>query len=380
MFKILYILTILKIFSSKCLDKKRLTNFGWKPLKTAKKLENPLLCQKIYSKSKTCIEQKNFQTFLSNIHTILLEQKTKKYTELHDLIENLSIKFILLKKKLVNKFIFRKSLITENARKSLDEVMPFLPKNPLALRKKILVNQNKCLNAQMKVIIGSYCVLSSEKATNNTKKELYIKKEKKELGFKTDEGIDNELKRFYGMKVEEKASDKVIKACFPYVQGICLFKKIYKALDDLENLSRSSKKENKICEPKVLECKKIKNCSINSKNQIFELIFNKKKQNEIKTEEINRVKQVLNEDSWYEYIKKSLLTSKKTITKKTDIIFQKLQNFVEILERNTIDLFVVEEKGIDLVVEGENSGINIESSEAISIVFGSCFIVLQLFV
>lgn len=380
MLKTFYLLTILKITASTCLNKQKLKNFGWKPLEKPQKLENPLLCQSIYSQSKTCIEQNNFQNFLSKIHTILLEKKTKKYTELHDLIEDLSRKFILLQRKLINKFYFRKTRITKNARRSMDSVMPFLPKNAISLRKKILVNQNKCLNAQMKVIIGSYCVLSSEKATNNTK-DKFIKKEVKKNGGKLK--IDNEFKKensFYGMKVEEKASDKVIKACFPYVQGICLFKKIYKALDDLENLNRSEKKGDKICDAQILECRNIGNCSINSKNQIFDLIFNKKNQNEIKTEEINRVKKILNEDSWYEYIKKSLLITKKTITKKKNEVFDKLKYFAKILERNTIDLFVVEEKGIDLVVEGENSGINIESSEAISIVFGSCFIVLQLFV
>ena len=86
---------------SKCLERNEITNFGWIPLERPLKLKNPTLCQKIYSKSRACIDQANFQEFLSNIHEIMLEKKTKKYTELHDIIEDLSKKFILLQKKLM---------------------------------------------------------------------------------------------------------------------------------------------------------------------------------------------------------------------------------------------------------------------------------------
>ena len=380
--KIIIIQLILQTILSKCLQKSSLNNFGWIPLEKPASLTKPLLCQKIYSKSRTCIEQTNFQEFLSNVHNILLKKKTKKYTELHDIIEELTKKFILLQKKLMFRFTFKGKAITKSARKSLDSVVPFLPKFSIDLRKQIFVNQKNCLNAQMKVIIGSFCVLSSEEASKNVNIDTPKKKVKTIKKFLTqDLGIGQTQNQFvYGMKVEEKASEKIIKACFPYVKGLCLFKKILSALDELENFSRVNKKQKLLCDEEILECKTISNCSVINKNNILQLIFGKKgKDDNINTEDINWVKRILNFSSWYEYLKDSFIYTKKKIKKNTHEVYDKVKYYLEILEQNTIDLFVEGEKGIDLVVEGENSGINIESSEFLSVVFGLCFIVLQLF-
>jgi hypothetical protein len=369
---------------SKCLERNEITNFGWIPLERPLKLKNPTLCQKIYSKSRACIDQANFQEFLSNIHEIMLEKKTKKYTELHDIIEDLSKKFILLQRKLLFRFTYKGKEITKNAREKIDEVVPFLPKMAANLRKKILVNQKNCLSSQMKVIIGSYCILSSENAIKSPYKNFSKKKVKSVKKFITqDLGLSEKSqkkKNFYGLRIEEKTADKIIKSCFPYVKGLCLFKKVLRALDELENFNRSSMLTENLCDEKILECKNSSKCSSQNKNKILELIFGKKGEfQDIKPQEMNWLKRVLNLSSWFEYFKESFISTKSSLTKNSTQIYDKVKYYLEILERNTIDLFVEGEKGIDLFVEGENSGINIESSEVLSIVLGLCFIVLQLF-
>ncbi len=398
---LLITLSLFKIILNECLEKENLMNFGWTPLTTPTFIKNPSLCKMIYSESKACVEQEGFYDFLYNTSSLLYYKKQKQFAEIHDSIEEISQSFKELKNILLRNSTFESNEYTidliENTFKNAED---FLPEKPIELRHQFLIKYDKCIKAQIKLILGTFCILSSEKASDIVKKEKVLdlyKNSKDNYNFniqdniQIDEGIDDyqiggnyhmndfEYKN-YTLKLEESASDALIDVCLPVVQTSCLYKRIMETFDDLEG--KKFLGVNAGCLPDVLECYS-ENCSQKAKNNILEHIFSPFGLKQINTSVINEIKQTLNKKvgGWYEHIKASFTYTNlsEKVKEAKDWFEQKFIKYSRILEFNTINYFVNSE-GRDIVTEGEYSGIEVESSEILSLVAGFSFIVLQLFV
>ena len=81
------------------------------------------------------------------MHIAMLQRQSKIYTDLHDMIEDIANKFMILKRKIQFNFTFHGKVITPEIRQKMEEVIPFIPKNPQLLRQRILIKQQQCLKA-----------------------------------------------------------------------------------------------------------------------------------------------------------------------------------------------------------------------------------------
>lgn len=430
--KLYLLILIVGCINSKCLNPETLKQLGWESLSSPKDVKSSSICKGTYSKSRTCVNQDQFSTFMKNYQKELNEKRKDAYEELNDRVKSISEKLKLLKEKIVEKKTFKDKPVNENGLKRLDEVIKWVPENPKEFAAKQKANTKECIRAQNQIALGTFCILSSEMAsdyvirpnsTDSGSQEVKestppaeTEVEKTGTDTETTDGstkndtttndistarrletavtTTSSLTAPLVFKVNQNTANYVNTKCSELLRGSCLYKKANEALSTLEGVAVEVTSG---CYPELLKCESNPtNCSTKAKNFSLQHFFkpygdnflNEKKINSVDTKLINEVGSLWDKTK----NKAGSLTDKITdkagdLADKTGDMYDSLKDKVsskrrlsnsknkvafllrKLSENQSNEVsYYVTSDGADVVVSGEQSGVPISSLEVYSII------------
>ena len=381
---------IIGCINSACLSPEILKQLGWNPLSSPKEISNPSICKNTYNESKACVDQDQFSTFMKNFQKNLNEKRKDAYKELNERVKSISEKLNLLKTKLVEKNSFQNKPLNNIGMARLDEALKWVPENPSEFSDKQKVHTKDCIRAQNQISLGTFCILSSDEASNYVSQQSntdtgieQIKQSTPIINSQTTEGAivnnqttvnettnnqttnnettnnettnnetvnnqttNNEVSRRLEtnvttetsltsplvFKVNQNTADFINMKCSDLLRGSCMYKKANEALSSLEG---STAEITTGCYPELLTCElNPSNCSSKAKNYSLQHFFKPFSDNFLNEKDINSAdsKLISEVGSLWDKTKNKAGSLTETITGKTGDLTDKAKDLFNNLQ------------------------------------------------
>lgn len=146
---------------SKCLDAEVLRSIGLLPLGEPVKLEHSNLCSELYKDQKTCVDQTHFGKFLSNLYNYVLFKDQAVINSIYDDLKEIS-NFFIQEQGTLNKL----KVAASHEETAAPEEFLFSKQRVIDIRNNIITYQDQCLDSQVKFTLGTFCMLSSDRASD----------------------------------------------------------------------------------------------------------------------------------------------------------------------------------------------------------------------
>lgn len=252
------------VVTSDCLDKDILTDLGCDPLANPEALSAPGYCKKVNGTAKACCSQGTLAAQLKYVQTHRNKNEGPKIDTLRNTIEELVRKFNKLVTKVAGEKVFNEKKITETARAAIEEAKAFMPEKGGDLADAVKEARNTCLVAQNKASVGTFCILSSDIASNfvNVNFAQTTTPAPKIVGENTTTPQTRLLaaNSDYSLNVraQQSAADHIVEACFPIIKAACAYRHVGRVIDELKHYEARDRdgcfKELVACEANVAGC------------------------------------------------------------------------------------------------------------------------------
>lgn len=161
MLSLIIVASLLSQTQAKCLDAQVLRSIGLQPLKDPVKLEHSNLCVELYKSHKTCVDQGHFGKFLSNLYNYVSFKDQAVINSIYDDLKEISSHFFQEQGTLNKIRLHQFPHETASEKEFL-----FSQQKITDLRNNIITHQDQCLDSQVKFTLGTFCMLSSDQASD----------------------------------------------------------------------------------------------------------------------------------------------------------------------------------------------------------------------
>lgn len=377
---------------SSCLNDQTLRRLGFSPAGNAQLPSGKSLCGSIFNHFPSCVEEKPLESLLRQNQRIFSHFEALKYAAISEQLEPVVEKF----NKLLQKIDLENFFLTSSAEQRILEVLKLIPQDLSVLVKDIQRAAKNCSQAQNRISVGSFCLLSSNVASDFTFFDGTA-------FFTSDAGSQKSQKSpvralqahdagaAFRIKVTQEAADDVISACLPLVHASCIYKKIAEANSAITDKTFKSVKN--VCDSKILNCYgSPSNCNEKVKNQILETFFEPFASKLTTKAEIAQIDCDLTSligSLWEKtkhtfantYEKLSSYTSEKykKVSDLTELGYQAVSGLFEQIEMKINLGYSVSSEGRNVVADGNASGVFMQSAPLFPAFVGLIFIMAQMF-
>lgn len=238
---------------SKCLDPEVLRSIGLVPLAEPIKLDHSNLCFELYKSHKTCVDQIHFGKFLSNLYNYVLFKDQAVINSIYDDLKETQ-KHYFQEQGTPHKIGETQLLdVTDSS-----EGVLFSKQKIIDLRNSIISQQESCLDSQVKLTLGTFCMLSSDRAS-----DFVLSEDKRIKRALTHDGFESNAK--LTLKVEKATSDYVFDQCLPILRGLCVSSQVQHSTDIHIKTSRIQMGRESGCQKEMFRCRNSIDCSLSLK-------------------------------------------------------------------------------------------------------------------
>lgn len=389
--KVIWIFILNGLAVSSCLNSNTLRRLGFSPAGNAQLPSGKSLCGSIFNQFPSCVEEKPLESLLRQNQRIFSHFEAQKYAAISEQLEPVVEKFNTL----IEKIGLENFFLTSNAEKKILEVLKLIPKDLGALVRDIQRAAKNCSQAQNRISVGSFCLLSSNVASDFTfldgttfsASEYHKKITTSSVRVLQSQNIDTTFR----IKVTQEAADDVISACIPLVHASCIYKKIAEVHSAITDENFKSTKN--VCNSKILNCYgSPSNCNEGVKNEILEAFFEPFSSKLTTKTEIaqldhgltsligslwERTKETLS--STYERLSSFTSEKYKTVSDLTEHGYNAVSGLFDEIQTRVNLGYSVSSEGRNVVADGNASGVFMQSASLFPAFIGLIFIMAQMF-